>query len=132
MKANELRIGNWVICHFMNVEIKTQVLWMTYDILQQKYFAHVKDGERINGYCIETNCKPIPLTPELLDRCGFVKEGILYHYGKFSIAFGDTIITSDGRTYFNSWAILDHSPKYLHQIQNIYHALTGNELEVKM
>lgn len=107
ISANELRIGNWVT-------------------LNGKH--HVV---RVSTFLMCNHLHPIPLTPELLERCGFVKEGILYQYGKFSIAFGDTIITDNGRTYFNSWAILDHSPKYLHQIQNIYHALTGNELEVK-
>jgi len=142
MKANELRIGNWVICHFMNMEIKTQVLWMTYNILEQKYFANVKDGEVINAYSIETNCKPIPITPELLERCGFVISGdvewvIPLPNGNGCDLFLEHILADNTIPYdvvlrAEKHFIYLHSITYLHQLQNLYHALTGNELEVKM
>jgi hypothetical protein len=34
----------------------------------------------------------------------------------------------NGRTYFKNFAILEESPKYVHQLQNLYFALTGEEL----
>ena len=34
----------------------------------------------------------------------------------------------EGRTYFNSWCINDWQPEYVHQLQNLYFALTGEEL----
>jgi len=86
---------------------------------------------------IQSNLKnrlPVILNQEILLKCGFVNsiENNLmssYDLDKLSIVLPCKLYT-DGRVYFNSWAILEKSMKYLHQLQNLYFALTGTELPI--
>jgi len=111
MKANELRIGNWVNYgngkRILDAELFLQLLKYT------------------------TPFDPIPLTEEWLLKFGFEKKNgeVGYSKNKLSIYCGDTILSNEnGRTYFKNFAILEESPKYVHQLQNLYFALTGEEL----
>ena len=78
--------------------------------------------------------KPIPLTEEWLLKFGFgngvVKGGFSFDKNKLSIHLKSTSYPN-GRTYFNSWCILEYAIQYVHQLQNLYFALTNTELEIK-
>lgn len=77
----------------------------------------------------------IPLTPELLERFGFVKE-----FSK-SFSSGNEVtfdIYRKGKFTYNSiqnqwwYGIALNAPlQYVHQLQNLYFAITGTELELK-
>ena len=116
MKATELRIGNWY-------------LW---EAEGKKYPYQIEARDLDSNYI--QNFDPVPLTEEWLVKFGFEmhRGGVSYDKNKLSIYLGDTILSGpNGRTYFNSWAILEYSPKYVHQLQNLYFALTGEELTPK-
>lgn len=116
MKAEELRIGNLVY------DTKGQI--NSIDLQALSYI--VKEPKN--------QVKPITLTEEWAVKLGFdiPKGGISYDKGLLSLYFGDTILSNkEGRTYWNSWAILEQTPKYVHQLQNLYYALTGYELILK-
>jgi hypothetical protein len=87
--------------------------------------------------------EPIPLTPEILERCGFSQDGF-YQYG---IDASSSLSTSKRRLYFGGdYLYLEEEDKnlnrdlitiwnkdlmkvfYLHQLQNLYFTLTGKEL----
>jgi hypothetical protein len=81
----------------------------------------------------------IPLTPEWMERCGFVRKS----YGQASAIHGDNYWGLDGvhivEEYISAhWAYLfkynDGSIEviHLHQLQNLYFALTSEELQIKM
>lgn len=145
MKANELRIGNWVYStsHKQNVRIK--LLDIDREIL---------------------NTEPIPLTEEWLLKFGFVlREESFHKFPTVRDTFDKTrIVERIDKKYFiydedvDDWrtfcaeVILD--PKTLkiraigvseiknkfivagniesvHQLQNLFFALTGEELEIK-
>jgi len=87
--------------------------------------------------------KPIPLTEEWLLKTGFYecngRHGKYYKHNKselFRVWMSDLCTCGVGRKDENSigkeyntyWMKLDL--KYLHQLQNLYHALTGYELQV--
>ena len=120
MKVNELRVGNLLLIN----EKVTEVFG-----INKYYITHGN---------IESPCKhelkyfkPIPLTEEWLVKLGFKKENYFtYDNGLISISLPseDPLLWRNGRTYFNSWKICD-APKYVHNLQNIYFALTGNELQ---
>jgi hypothetical protein len=116
MKASDLRIGNYV-----------------YDTLGK---VNKIDLEAITYIVKEPHnqVKPIPLTEEWLLKFGFEKSKVSSQFDKEKL----TIQVSNelerhkkGRVYFNSWAILEESIKYVHQLQNLYFALTGEELTFK-
>ena len=111
IKPNELRIGN--------------------------YFFDEDGNEKQIGYSDLVSLEltvlhfnPIPLTPEILERCGFEKgndnlslkvfEGyvsILLILNTFPL-----VLEIDGSR------MPLHRVKYLHQLQNLYFSLTGEEL----
>jgi hypothetical protein len=86
----------------------------------------------------------IPLTPEILEKCGFKKWGrddmprtLSYELGSMQIFPSNTFCDFDGYGFLhyklpNPIDGKDESArfkfKHLHQLQNLYYALTGNEL----
>jgi len=73
--------------------------------------------------------KGIPLTAEWLERCGFMKaddDSPWFRDKDFNEVYlqGDTLNWDyEGKTIATC--------KYLHQLQSLYFALTGTELEIK-
>jgi hypothetical protein len=116
MKAKDLRIGNLVMDN-AKVKIVTSGMISNWDIIKKDY----------GGY------KPIPLTEEWLVRFGF--EYIDY-YNNYRIIAGDyynSVQLRDGEWLYNG-DISDASCygireiKYVHTLQNLYHALNDEEL----
>lgn len=95
------------------------------------------DMIHIITYGCEERYVGIELTSELLEKCGFVGESPVnssnissYRLGSVGIALPNYHYKS-GFYYFNSGI---QNPvieiKYLHQLQHLFFALTGNKLEV--
>jgi hypothetical protein len=108
INANELRIGNWVkIGHH-----------------QTTVFHIIGD---------EDFFEPIPLTPEILEKCGF-KEMPSKGFNKVVRVRLKTIELSvflNGNIYLERQGediLLPLKYTHLHQLQNLYFALTGEEL----
>jgi hypothetical protein len=126
MKANELRVGNYIsllgidkqVEGIANLRNRRDMYWITCKDIVDVKIIHFK---------------PILLTEEWLLKFGFEKEKIqLTTYTKIKLSI--TLKTNEyvsGRTYFNSWCILEKQIEYVHQLQNLYFALTGEELTIK-
>ncbi len=81
----------------------------------------------------DDNIEPIQLTPEVFERCGFnindKKDGVitgLYRYKDFKVLH---FIQE------NSFWLLGYGNieiEYLHQLQNLYFVLTGQEIEIDL
>lgn len=118
MTANELRIGNWL----QNNGEQYQITGAT-----------IISMERGDSFA-----EPIPITDEWLHRFGFEIIDGLYrmdmYWGEFrdfttlknQFLFG--CFNFEKRIYFTRNV---ESVTYVHQLQNLYYALTGQELEVK-
>lgn len=121
LKANELRIGNWVgwngPSHYENALVSV--------ISQDEIIFRCGDSGLIQ------EIEPIPLTAAWLLKFGFeTKE----NDGRFILLDGDVDIlfdddldcwTCDG-VYFSVNCL-----NSVHQLQNLYFALTGEELTIK-
>lgn len=130
MKASELRIGNW----FKFGELThTMTHW---DI--RNLSVDEMRGRNTEAY------RPIPLTEELLLKCGFVKGNAIYSTG-YSIYIRKTDFylrpAYKGGYYWgfnisdekNDCELNDVRPiEYLHQLQNLYFALTEEELPITL
>jgi len=124
MTGNELRIGNYVDATYSSEPHKITA----HDLLH--YERRDKD---VSHLCEWNALTPIPLTKEWLVKFGFEKRkmdvGNGYYLSGLSI-YSD--ISSDGFFQFSDW---DEGkipiPKYVHQLQNLYFALTQTELELK-
>ena len=81
------------------------------------------------------NIKPIPLTKQLLLKCGFKHV----HTGWFEInSFGSEFmhfnVCASGAVSVDNGGdseIVIADLKFIHQLQNLYFAITGKELELK-
>ena len=111
MKASELRIGNYLE---IDKPITNRLI-----IVDAYHIKKLKQDENF--------FKPIPLTEEWLLKLGFSNKG---DKGKLRVVLSGKLGYINGRTYYNSWAILESQPKYVHQLQNLYFALTGQELTI--
>lgn len=112
MKASELRIGNFVRNN-MNGEILIPC-----DILCDG--INTENFEGLNYGFIE----PIPLTEEWLLKFGFEITGNFQTKDRFQTHKQDGII------WFEHGYIVVEL-QYVHQLQNLYFALTGEELTFK-
>lgn len=123
MKAKELRIDNLI----------------TWNSTQKKVIPNMLNQPEI---IFENNAKPIPLTKEWLVKLGwscFTKladTGVFYSYyrieddGFNTLTYRIIVGAKDGMMVFPN---MDKriELKSVHQLQNLYHALTEKELTIK-
>lgn len=117
MKASELRIGNLVY-----VGNKLRHVCGTIDkTIQHNY--HPQNSTYSENY--ENECEPIPLTEEWLVKFGFENfyNEFLSSNGYFDLIFNDDKVSLRVE---GQWLSLEI--KYVHQLQNLYFALTNEEL----
>ena len=107
MKSNELRIGNWIDCGtYVN-----KGHWSKFERIK------ITSGSQLN---VTDNLKPIPLTPEILEKAKF--SGTIF---PAQLSIGET-----GKIYWGNGVNIEI--KYLHQLQNLYFELTGEELAIEL
>jgi hypothetical protein len=116
MKANELRIGNYVT---LNKDIK---------IINGNLIKEQQQSDMIKG---EVYLKPIPITEEWLLKFGFLKDldnDIYLSINPYAFLFwqNDRVELLDNDNNF----MISYC-RYVHQLQNLYFALTGEELTLK-
>jgi hypothetical protein len=132
MKANELRLGNWI--EFNNFISPPNNLQVTPRMFRQLGMDLSENLDlELSGYH-----KPIPLTEEWLLRMGFEinkrpsKDIYIEFNPRMAILFnqgnvGEMDLIQDGK-----FISFKHGHiKYVHQLQNLYFALTNEELTMK-
>ncbi len=145
MLARELRIGNYVIDDIFLYTISgidLHSVWGQIESVNNTARARIEDFYEDGNYHLNIeNIEPIPLTEEWLIKFGFEKikdEVSPYKDGEYTI-------TSKRFTVFRKYPITHNSVfgwyikkinfseiniKYVHQLQNLYFALSGKELIV--
>ena len=119
MKATELRIGNWI----NTIEGPAQVKAISEGGIMTT--SGMPDGDHLEF------AEPIPLTTEMLKKCLNFKEGL---YTLQGLRGYFVALHLDGNVYAEYF--IRHCSvckvEFLHQLQNLYFALTGKELEIKL
>ena len=114
MKANELRIGNYINWQAEPVQIKDFTSFINIVTEMSKTYSLVR---------------PIPLTEEWLIKLGYRKSTDERYYKEDSHYYP---IYNRGIFYlFVGLPLETKECKYVHQLQNLYFALTGEELTIK-
>lgn len=126
--ANELRIGNWVNIKtdFENIGQVTAINTMGVKI------------RNLHNFYSDANVEGIPLTPEILEKAGFVqiyKDQVIEKYANPSVnKFG--IYIENKKFYlfkYNQFGIDTLCEvKYLHTFQNQIFSLTNSELTINI
>lgn len=121
MDAKELRIGNWL-----------------YSNLTMQQFQVI--SEDIHEIFIDPHTtEPIPLTEEWLLKLGFAHKPTNYSERQaYDIGDNDRYFKVKqvgdiyNNWYFYRWEwVITSNIRYVHQLQNLYFALTGEELPIK-
>jgi hypothetical protein len=133
MKANELRSGNYVDVYkgdvHYGIELVNNISSMGInERLPSEYYAVFE-----NPMNDELLVKPIPLTEDWLLRLGFEKTKWLYVKYFFGDYIGVHVSDFSVGTYTHKRIAHAVQPScmYVHQLQNLYFALTGEELTLK-
>jgi hypothetical protein len=119
----------------------------TYFIVDNVYGCDVNyivklTGETGRMQMRKADLKPIPLTPEILEKCGFEKDADPYNWAnpdwdiyrikRMSIGVKEGMFAWYNRSDDDFYSSYYPELKFLHQLQNLYFSLTGEELEVKL
>lgn len=112
IQANELRLGNMV-------KDLTSGNWYRIATISED-----DDFEKMD-------MAPIPLTPEILEKCGFEKRAA----SRADFVKGSCVVVLVGESQPNTFSLINTGIlctfRYLHQLQNLYFALTSQELEIR-
>ncbi|TDQ12179.1 hypothetical protein [Pedobacter metabolipauper] len=137
MKATELRIGNFVQSIISNFELTVVGF-----IGDRIFYGNPKTPDVRPDYEIE----PIPLTEDWLIKLGFTKPEVPTGYQEENDLYQTFIgrVTFGARLFPDNTYIFEielnvgcgytdviHSPDYVHELQNLVYALTGEELTIK-
>jgi len=126
IQINELRIGNYI----------------TTPLGIDAVFSIRKiDGEIDVNTFYDEEIHPISLTKEWLEKLGFEFKNNSNQYGwykdvlnrQFCWCYSEFVSIEFKARQMDEFqdTIMDIKCKYIHQLQNIYFALTGEELEIK-
>jgi hypothetical protein len=108
MKANELRVGNWCQSPYEELPFK----------IKAEHILQLEQGMD------ELSILGIPLTPEILVKAGFENfEDGWYSLFDFTWNIYDKVLR---------WMGVQIKCHDLHQLQNLYFALTGEELNIQL
>lgn len=123
IQPNELRIGNWVWCGY-NCTIGQIEGMMPEDLQDGRYSIKVSTAKLlVDLACLD----PIDLTTGRLVKCGFE----LFPWGYVKKSSNDFTVRLTIKQL--CYEVSGNNPvrlQYLHQLQNLYFALTMEEIEI--
>lgn len=128
MKANELRIGDYFM-YDDRIQVVNGVIQMN--------GGYRIDFKTEHKRKLVKYCHPIPITEEWLLELGFEKEHNTgtpdeYYWKGKGMSLTHELELSSSDRYYESMPVDNSIPlKYVHQLQNLYFALTGEELKIK-
>ena len=116
MKATELRIGNLIEYKIEDKLDERKEWWVVSKV-------DFQDLTWLDSNPEDADFRPIKITEEWLLKFGF--EYTKLYYIKYD---DDLIIYFDGVDFYFKRSSKSLTIKYVHQLQNLYFALTGEEL----
>jgi hypothetical protein len=119
IKENEIRIGNWVID---NTREKSRYIKLD----SNEVYELIGTG---NWDYIE----PIPITPSILEKAGFELE-LKFESGDYWFHEKMRTFAASRMYIYLPYSLFDSMApcKYVHQLQNLYWVLVGEELEISL
>jgi hypothetical protein len=135
IKANELRIGNCIKGMYGNCFVHTIAMISGEYVLS---YMNSQFSSSCDGLIDLKDCNPIPLTREILEKFGWIWNEEANSFEKYPN--GDARMHFQYREVNGSFTMFNYVLKaliaeklyYVHQLQNLYFALTGEELPIQL
>lgn len=125
ININELRIGNFL--HFVTTKHICEITGICSDGFIESEAQFGKNGDRLSE-----DFDPIYLTKEWLLKFGFyTNEECLSEFILDVSEFYQFRIRGNELNIWNHSMLLNGTIQYVHQLQNLCFALTGEELQIK-
>jgi len=129
MKVNEFRIGNLVMCNGKSPFLFKGVTYRITDIKEDVGCVNLvpNNSESRSAWCLCKDIVPISLSDSLLKEYGWNNIGKFYKRGNVYL----NILDIGEKPYINPISTVSVSINctYLHQLQNMYYAVTGEEMK---
>jgi hypothetical protein len=130
LKVTDLMVGDWVSCQINSIEFKyvriaslnkTTMNGIPTDFIEfNKVSVDMLHG---NYYQVDiASVHPVPLTPEILEKNGFEKEGVIELYNLYA-GIDHRVTIHDNKEYMNS-----NNEWYVHVDSEDYSTIAGCEL----
>lgn len=139
MKTSELRLGNWIQGDviYQNRVVYGGMPMRVISIFDGEIYA---DFDENPGDCweyTEDEIQGVPLTPEVIEKIKGaevtqVKDEVNFLVWTIGQGFDINESISESGTYLTEINGNEHKLQYLHELQNLYFALYGEELEVTL
>lgn len=124
LDTRDVRVGNWVL-KLTGRDEKDHSFFEYKAIALDEYY-----------YTFAQDCFPIKLSPDILGECGFKHEFGDWYKNLPSPDRAEGVPLLRYRHKEKAWYLgnleLPAQPLYVHQLQNLYYALTGQELTVEL
>lgn len=130
LTAQELRMGNYVE-YFSKNPFEEWAYW--WEMIQ----IDARDIVYIDTYSNTPDYRPIPITEDWLVKLGFgINKNAYIIKSKFLLKKVDSVnyevkFWTDASSFAKNLLRIELNIKYIHQLQNLYFALTGRELTIK-
>ena len=113
LKASDLRIGNLI--NYIRGDLTKKIITVGW-----RFFSSASIEKKDSDIQVAPYYTPIPLTEEWLVKFGFVKNIDCEGYNLNGLIFLNGYLTDSQRKPL----------QYVHQLQNLYFCLTGEELSL--
>lgn len=129
IKANELRLGNWLRSNKNGQSFPITAIEFSWNYIV--YFESIPHALQ--------DCDPIELNSTILQKAGFTKrdvdgggENIRMELLSRSFLFYTDDSVDLTKVFVQKGKEIIGRCQYLHELQNLYFALTGEELEISL
>lgn len=136
MKANEIRIGNWV--NIQSHDKYAQIIEIKSGRPDNRDFVRISSPNLDTQFAVEiSQISPIPLTEEILLKAGLKKSDSNF-FNEYQRKIGDILfsvmVSTEGKFFFIPsvhvrWSI---ELKSVHQLQNLFYYLCGEEIKIEL
>jgi hypothetical protein len=141
INTNEVRVGNWLDISEASQLVINNGKGPVIVVVREQYGRVEAIEEKsilAGGFHVKESGKPIPITPEILKKAGFTNGQ--YHTGYFyHLDIGAHLVSGRDAEGSISFALevaddirVSEPFYYVHQLQNLFFALTGEELQINL
>lgn len=118
-------VGNWIKDGGLYFQIE-EICKLSPESLNKKIGARYNKG---CFWCELYYLEPIPLTEDILLKCGFELHRLAFS-NKFTL--NRVTLFSIDNVFYAKTLGMDIDIKYVHQLQNLYYALTNEKLNIQL